>query len=517
MPNNLTRKQFIPGLLFAAILASAVFGLPLPAERTAQAKAAEGPAAEGVTGREIVTNEPGDAGTTVYVPYLGRRFPWRSPFGFEYNGMLSRHTVFGSRARDLNAGWARMNGYVSWRTLQPVENGEIDWGALAGLDQELRWLNEAGIAPILIVDDYPLWAVRPDARDDGQLTSCAPLQSDKYDDFAAFMAGLAKHFKEAGVRVQNWEIGNEVDVDPDLVEPNTMFGCWGDMHDPFYGGRAYGEMLKVVSPAIKAVDASAQIWVGGLLLDNPNSNGDRGRPELFLKGILEAGAAPAFDVLPFHWYPPYVDIDVDYDNELATVWYSQGGGVLGKANFLRQIMSEYGVDKPLVLNEAALTCPEQLGGQPAQHCLPPGPRFYEMQADYIVRTFLRGLHNGVDGFIWYTLNGPGWRSVGLLNEVYNPYPSYHSLRTLIAQTENGAFAGPVDYGPQVEAYAFDLPGGKKVHIIWAKTYGDTVSLSFPQASFSAAYERSGNPITPTLKGSTFDLQASFHPIYVVFQ
>ena len=47
------------------------------------------------------------------------------------------------------------------------------------------------------------------------------------------------------------------------------YGCWGVRTDPYYGGRAYGDMLKVVYPAIKASNPAVQVLHGSLLLDRP--------------------------------------------------------------------------------------------------------------------------------------------------------------------------------------------------------------------------------------------------------
>ena len=53
--------------------------------------------------------------------------------------------------------------------------------------------------------------------------------------------------------MHHWELGNEPDVDPDLVPPDSIFGCWGEISDrEYYGGKEYGNMLKLVYPAINS-------------------------------------------------------------------------------------------------------------------------------------------------------------------------------------------------------------------------------------------------------------------------
>ncbi len=126
-------------------------------------------------------------------------------------------------------------------------------------------------------------------------------------------------------------------------------------------------MLKVVYPAIKAANPNAKVVIGGLLLDCDPANPPPGAPPgrcnsaNFLKGILSNGGAPYFDYVAYHGYawwwdgagsnPPLI---VDETN---TSWDHNGGVVVGKYNFLRALMTSFGVNKPIILNEAGLICP----------------------------------------------------------------------------------------------------------------------------------------------------------------
>ncbi len=197
---------------------------------------------------------------------------------------------------------------------------------------------------------------------------------------------MVKFYSMSPYNVHDWELGNEPDVDPALVPVGSGYGCWGDLDDlNYYGGRAYGEMLKVVGPAMRAQDFAVRIWIGGLLLDSPNST--NGKPENFLRGILAAGAAPHFDVVPYHWHPSYYGPGTDYDLFFNTWSGAWGGGTIGKARYLRQLMAEFGVSKPLYLNETGFGCIEASSGP----CDPPGADFFKMQAEHLVRAMTRSL------------------------------------------------------------------------------------------------------------------------------
>lgn len=436
------------------------------------------------------------------LPIVFRNYPWPSPFGVESTRRATGTLL--SRAEELGARWYRLHR-ISWRAIQPDEGGPYDWSVLSTFETELRSLNQAGITPIVVVHHSPYWATINDPFP----TDCGAIRADKFGAFAAFMQALVARYKGPGFNVHYWELGNEPDVDPTLVAPDRMFGCWGDMDDPYYGGRHYGEMLQVVYPAIKAVDPRAKVLVGGLLLADPNTPVEpgQGRPELFLQGILEAGAAPYFDILPYHAYPVYVGEEADYDNGLPSPWQARGGWTLGKARFLREIMAAYGVDKPLMINEMALGCENEYWP-----CDPPAAAFYEAQANYVVRTLARDLSENIGAFVWYTLDGPGWRYTGLLDADDNPQPAYLAYQQLAVRLDNSHFEQVVDYGPGVEAYRF-AAGAKMVDIVWSvDTTANTVSV--PEAAFLAAYNREGVTIDPPLVGGYYVLTVGFSPVYI---
>ena len=368
------------------------------------------------------------------------------------------------RAEELNVGGVRLHR-LHWRDVQPTEGSGYDWSGMRDFEDELRALYGAGISPIVIVHHSPRWAtVRP--------TSCAAVRRDKFGAFAAFMAAAVRRYKHPPFNVHTWELGNEPDVDPSLVPQDSVFGCWGDMQDPYYGGRYYGEMLKVVAPAIRAADPQARILIGGLLLDKPLSlDPGPNKPSLFLKGILEAGAAPHFDVVPYHAYPVYDGLRVDYDLH-APHWAPWGGWTLGKARYLRQMMAEYDVDKPVYLDETALGCSNKV-----YPCDPPPAAFFQAQADYVARTFTRAQSEQIGGLTWYTLNGPGWRNTGLLTETDERRPAFYAYKHLATRLLYAKYEGAVDYGPAIEGYGF-FKANVRVHVLWSRDQvPDTIRVS----------------------------------------
>jgi hypothetical protein len=490
--------RFSHSIAALLILLSASMQLGIAPQSAAQQSSAQATTVQSAPAQQLYK---------LYIPAISSS--WQSPFGIQSLANLTSNQLL-ARAAELRAGWARL-GRISWRDLQPNEGDAIQWSQLAGFENELRALRAAGIMPEVVVYDSPRWATINTPHP----TSCGAIRADKFGAFAQFMAELAARYSSAEFGVKYWELGNEIDVDPRLVVPDSEFGCWGDIDDPFYGGRHYGEMLKVVTPAIRAANPSAQVWLGGLLLSSPNTtNPQLGKPERFLAGVLEAGAAAYFDKVPYHWYTSYTQKRIDYDNAGGGPWDALGGGVIGKAQYLRTLMQGYGVNKPLFLNETSFACPnDSVGGYP--WCVTPAPEFFDMQADMLVRMWSRGLSIGVDGFIWYTLDAPGWRNGALLNADGSGKPVYFAYKQLSTQLYGKFYDGPASFGNTIEGYRFRR-GTLQVQVLWAKL-DQIVPIQIPASTFVGAYTRDGQILAPTSISDQLEFQVTFQPIYIIQQ
>lgn len=441
-------------------------------------------------------------GTTVFIPVVNKYSPWPSPFAVETNNSVAAGTYLNQRMDELSPSWVRLNSRVSWKDLQPQENSPIQWDLLADFEEELRAIHAIGAKPIVIVNDYPSWATIVD-------NSCSALKPEMYDDFANFVTALVQRYQTQEFNVKNWELGNEVDVDPVLIPENSPFGCWGNISDSdYYGGEAYGNMVKVVGNAIKQADPTARVWLGGLMLASPNTTDPNlGKPERFLRGILSVGAAPYFDVVPFHAHTLYYGVMKDPESQLAGAWMAWGGGMVGKANYLRQLMAEYGVSKTLSVDEIGVGCRDDFS-----FCVPaPGPDFLDFHASMVVRLAGRAVGAQLESLVWYALDGPGWRSMGLLDG-QTERPAYVAYQTLIQLTSGMNYSYPVVYSSDIEAYAFSN-NVEVMQVVWAKLEGN-YPFTVPVDKFIAAYDREGNPITPVSVGNSFQFTATFSPIYI---
>ncbi len=179
---------------------------------------------------------------------------------------------------------------------------------------------------------------------------------------------------------------------------------------------------------------------------------------------------------------------MDWDLE-HFAWKHRGGMLLGKLDFLREVMSRYGVDKPVMMNEGGLLChptnPDCNNGGAFK------AQFHDDQANYVVRLYVRGWVNGLKGITWYTLNGPGWRQGGLLDGNQQPRPAYHAFRFLHTRLLGAKYEGEISTGG-VEGYAFRR-GTTRVEIYW-RNDGTVTPLNVP-ADTTEIFNYLGNPLT----------------------
>lgn len=437
-------------------------------------------------------NAAGEPGA-IYLPIIGTGAPFHSFYGVEILPKVLLKPNVVQASQQLGARWVRING-VSWRAVQPQEGDTFNWSAIETLETQISVALSAGLTPVVVIVDSPTWAT-------GRDSTCAAVQTEHLNAFAAFIQALVTRFQQLSLNVYYWELGNEPDVDARLVAPNSGYGCWGDIDDrEYYGGQHYGEMLKVVTPAIKSVNPDAKVITGGLLLGIPNTTDyNHGKPERFFEGILKSGAAPFFDIVAYHEYIAYTGKE---DNLIAGTkeWADYGGMSKGKPTYLRQIMARYHVSKPLILNETALLC----DNTPPSAARYAGPCygqtadfiqvFQDVQAELVAPLIVRALGEKVESVMWFTLSGGGWRYADLLDARQNPRPAYYAFQTLIAQT-GSALDYPIsiqDYGTSVEAYRF-VHRAEVVDVVWSP---DRLphEISVPEHEFTAAYDRYGNEI-----------------------
>jgi hypothetical protein len=418
--------------------------------------------------------------TTAYIPMVTNYFSLLPPaFGVQMGLPIADSTGL-TQAKQAGVHWIRFSAF-DWDKIEPIRTDPptYNWSAID--EQSIGQVAANGMELIGIIRYAPAWAQALPG------TPCGPILQDRLDEFAQFLTTLVTRYRGSPYNVRYWELGNEPDVDPSLVEPDSGFGCWGDKNDEYYGGGYYAEMLKFAYGAIKAADPNAQVLIGGLLLDcNPNnsplnpvdpSNVKDCTSGKFMEGILLNGGGPYFDTVSFHAYTYF------WEEEGKTYnpnWPGSVTGLPDKVAFLRQVLSQYGYgDKAMMNTEAALLCFHDT------------PTCREMQARYMPRVYAEALALGLKGQTYFSMINNSWFYTGLLEPDLTPKPAYTAYATAASYLTSVSYQGLVTgYSPSIEGYRFRQAYGPwYIDVIWSMD-GSVQNLTLPIGA--SAYDHYGN-------------------------
>jgi hypothetical protein len=413
---------------------------------------------------------------------------------------VQTQTIFGLDATSLTpqrgldglvasgASWVRASN-LFWRDVEPVEGGGYHWDApsVQLAERDMIAADRHGLKLILVIRASPAWSTAPYKAD------CAPINPAKYTRFAAFLAAAVDRYSKPPYSIMFWEIGNEPDAP--IFSNDSGYGCWGVASDPYYGGRAYGAMLKVIYPAMKAHAGQISVLNGGLLLDQPyNAGSGSGRIARFLEGIFVAGAGASFDILSFHSYSFY-NGTVD-GTRGATDW---------KVGYLRGLMDRYGVPrKPMLNTEAALLCSTVT------------PACSQAQANAIGRFYIRAIVDGLLGHLWYIYDSDGFNHTALVepSNVLVQRPIYQAYRQIAALLSGARLLGPlVGQAAGVEGYRF-ASGAHTITVLWSNSAQIAVIPAQPGAEITCA-DRGGEPIVCANTNGAVRLVTHPGPLFVI--
>ena len=487
---GLLQKRFLGTLALIAIVLLSMILLFKHAQKWNPVHFADASSEESGASTAILAN--GTSTTTVFLPAVMRDYPPPPPvFGVEMSEISASHGV--ARAAEADVYWVRRNG-IKWHEVEATQ-GVRDWTVLSSFEDELELAHQNDLVSIVVVRGTPTWAQKVPG------SSCGPIEQEDLGNFANFMKALVNRYKGSPYYVKYWELGNEPDASTNPGD--GAYGCWGEPDDYYFGGRYYGEMLQVVYPAIKEADPEAQVLVGGLLLDyHPQHPDARTNPMArFLEGILiTCDGQDCFDIVSFHGYPHYTGQLEDWEVKRPGNWDNWGGIVAGKAEYINEVLSKYGLDKPLMHTEGALICPSDI-------CSELTTDFAEAQADYVVQLYTRNMALDIMATVWFTLEGPGWRWSGLLDSDMDPKPAYNAFKFMTAELSHARYTGEVTSYSGLKGYAFQ-GGGKTVQVLWAPD-NTTRNINVP-GGFTQAFDKYGNSITPT--GGQIGI--GFSPVYL---
>lgn len=312
------------------------------------------------------------SGVNIYLPIAHRLEAHAVPiFGVQVSELRFRDPALIDESANVGAEWYRTFFY--WDEVEPVRTSPptYDW---RHYDPIITRASEQGLRIIAEISGNPTWAADVPG---------GPVHD--LDTLAEFMAAAVERYDGDGVAdapgspvVRHWEMYNEPDNRSlALARQGRGWGWWGDRGDQ------YALMLRRVYPVIKLTSPEARVVFGGVSWESVPSWGDPFDPD-FVHDVLAAGGGPYFDDFNIHYYPIF-----------APTWARWGPGVLGKTRAAREVLAEYGLEKPIMVTEAG-TWSE------ADETYPPtSPRD---QARYVPQLFSRAMAGGVTAVVWYHLD-----------------------------------------------------------------------------------------------------------------
>ena len=396
-----------------------------------------------------------------------------SPFGVAVRGEVADPAVQALLAQ-AGVHWVRTS--VSWAGIQPAPL-IYNWAAF---DDLMTTLAASAVIPVVYISGNPDWAAS---------SRCGPIDDGALPDFARFVSALVQRYDGHTIvndrtlpEVRYWQFYNEPDNAWTTGQASGFDGCWGA------DGAAYAAMLGTAWTAVHAANPRAQVVFGGIAgesVDCPATWECSGQPIFnfdinnwdFMDDVLEYMQnhpdSPYFDIFDFHYYPAF-----------HTRWDDYGPGLSGKAEFYRQRLASWGVERPLMCSEAGRR------SDPGQ-VIDRLPGSDEEQSRYVVRIFAQAMSSRLINVLWFTLadivepKQSGAAAWGLLTQDLQPKPSYTAYRTLSQQLTGMHYKGTTTF-KGAEGYVFTGSKGETT-VLWATSGSVTAGFKGSQVTVVNLY------------------------------
>ena len=412
------------------------------------------------------------------------------------------------------ASWVRV--YIDWTVIEPNApvNGvhTYNWKFY---DSRLAAIATTDISVLATIANPPAWAsANPDGiRKINDPNSCSNVINDSnVQDYVAFATALVSRYSKNGFNVHAWEILNEPDALPG-------YRCGSGLVTYGNSGDQYGQLVNKVSPAIKALDPTAKVIMGGIAYDwfysaDPTQGQADGKfSRYFIDAVASTpGISANLDGVNIHYFRDFHGAWEAWTGANQPTCGIVGKGepsysaygldILAKAtNFENRLSVCFNLNKPLWVSEAG-----HHGINPA---LPVAQirtdDTLENQARYVFTVHARAFAGHVANVTWYALKiEPLITSndyQGLLFDSRDgaaldnaPKPAYYAYRTLTSELRSYNYTQTLNWGSNVEAYQFTDGSGKNKVIAWVNPGGssDTTTIDVTTAGVRLVYHPNGD-------------------------
>ncbi len=432
---------------------------------------------------------------TVYLPlvaHICRSEPMPMGVQIYYDISDTSSTQF-QRLVESNTLWVRKPIY--WRQIEPNNTTPDNYNWSIYDTQYLNAYNN-GLKIVATIEQNPDWAA-----DNYE----AHINSEYIVDFVEFVAAVVERYDGDGVDdapgspvVNYWELYNEPDRDV----------RWG------HYGAEYANMLSQVYPAIKQANPNAVVLMGGLAYDWFEEDGGPFN-RYFIDDVLAAGGGDYFDVMNFHYYPPFMGN-----------WSSFGSGLIGKNNYLRAELAKYNVEKPVAVTETGWDVHWRSDIDDYQILYPfikeSGLTGEELQNRFVVRTFSRAVAADIKITNWFVFNDISPFYSGFVYSNFDKRPSFGVFQNVVAQLGQAQYTRTLTASElgsaNAEGYAF-ARCQTQIYVVWT-TDGSSASIHIPAGTVDVV-DMYGNTSQTTdgADGNSDGITTVAYsaPVYIVFQ
>ncbi len=432
-------------------------------------------------------------------PDLPEVFPTVSMFGMNlYLTGLERSVGQSNRIGQLAAAdgvkWSREE--LSWANIEPNTKGTYNWSPY---DQRLATDTNNGIQVIGMLLTTPRWAsTNPPA------SNWYWYEPANYNDYFDFVRAAVTRWKGT---IHTWEIWNE---------PNHE-GTWTCLNSCDRAAH-YAQLLQGAYVAVKSVDPSARVLIGGLYVHDTNNEG-----MAFLNSVVAAsGGAINFDAMSIHTYmPDRVPESTDPNTVVQNFQY--------RLNMVNDWINAHGGHpaEVWITEEGKSTC------IPSAACPSNMTWSEDAQASMLARMY--GIAAASPRVVQYDyfqaedkFNNPAdlYGGMSVIRDNLTTKPAYDAYRTVASQLDGATYVG---MGPQMipgnnprqpdtsDFIGFDYKfakGSQVVNMVWRVS--GSASVAYPvQGTSVDVVDRDGGVTHMTSSGGTIPLTISSRPQYVV--
>ncbi len=377
------------------------------------------------------------------------------------------------------AGFSFVRTDLVWQTVE--QNGQYTFGTYDRLLEDARSL---GLRMLYILDyrhsDYALGDT---------MSTLLERQA-----FSRYAAASAAHFQGQDVRFEIWNEENSGDVcTANGVTTQTPF--WSPANPVLYA-----DLVKISVAAMRAVNPSAQIVIGGLVRDyTPPCSTELPTQYSyqFIDSLAQNGGLDGLDALGYH---PYYATPEDWGAELSMVQ-----GLLRDLGHAQLPVwdTEWG-------NSSA--CPDE-----ERPCADGQTNLKrKRQALKLARRFLVALALNVPVNVWYDLRDDGTdpqereHHFGVYDFNLGPKPALSAMQTL-AGFAGGAITGQaVNLPAGMHVVRFER-GGETVFAAWLDIVGSQLELNLPTAGLVSVQDVLGHKLG---RSETLNLREADGPVWL---